>query len=71
MVGLRLGIGRGRCLCRWDFIVAMKIAGFVMVAVVVATNTVVAGGNWLRVEVRTKVVSGEPKVGVYVAEQGC
>ena len=33
-----------------------------------ATILVVAGGNWLRVEVRTKVVAGEPKSGVCVPE---
>lgn len=47
----------------------MKSARTVVMAVSVATIMVVAGGNGLRVEVRTQIVSGEPKVGVCVAEQ--
>lgn len=47
----------------------MKTVGVVVVAVIVAPITVVASGDGLRVKVRTKVVSGERKAGVCVAEQ--
>ena len=66
MIGQRFGV-----LCRGvggnpvrDIVVVTAVAVMVRGAVIL-----IAGGNGLRVEVRTKVVSRKPKSGVGVAEQ--